>query len=131
MKKYLWVLVLLGVLAAGCAEKVAAPDADFDLEPFQVMARSAGCADRVNRLFLIDQEGVFWHREGTCADAAYALTLYGRAVDEVICYLGDSIAGPQRTCAASAEALFTTITENLNARDLGLGKEHRVEAIPF
>ncbi|MFQ6613128.1 MAG: hypothetical protein ACE5D2_08535 [Fidelibacterota bacterium] len=108
------------------------PDTDdLDPEPFRELARNADCADIVNRLFLIDGKMVFWNKEGNCADAAYTRTLFGKTTDEVLCYIRDSIAGIQTACQASSQEMFNTIISNLNQAELGLGKNHQVEEIPF
>jgi len=106
---------------------------NIDLEPFKALARSSSCADKSNRLFLIDDRLVFWDRDSRCADAAYAHVLYAGRVDRVVCDLHDSIAGPQRSCEDSgADAkLFDIMVENLEAMDLGLGPEHTVRPIEF
>jgi hypothetical protein len=104
-----------------------------NLEPFRALARNADCADRTNRLFLIDRKLVFWNREASCADAAYTRTLFGRTPDHLICRAFDSIAGPQRTChdAVPYEAMFDTILQHLDAPDLGLGSGHTVTPVNF
>ena len=95
------------------------------------MARKGICAERRNRLFLIDGKTVLWDRAGNCADNAYEQTWFGSSPDQVICRVHDSIAGPRKTCDPSRAAEFDTILENLDAPDLGLGTEHRVETIPL
>lgn len=125
-------VLLLATLAVPACHSVDTLDAEIDLEPFQRLARTdTGCADLVNRLFLIDGAMVFRHKEGQCADASYALTLYGSTPDEVLCGLYDSIAGPQRPCRPAYKARFETILDHLDEPDLGLGAGHRVEPIPF
>ena len=107
-------------------------ETDSDLETFKARARSAHCADRKNRLFLIDRELVFWHREGNCPDASYSLILYDRANGQVLCSLTDSIAGPIKTINNNEyENLFETIIDNLEKSNLGLSSDHRVEEIPL
>jgi len=96
------------------------------------MARTSPCADTRNRLYLIDQKLVFWDRAGSCADAAYAQTLFDGAVDHQLCSFHDSIAGPMKGCADSRfGTLFDTIIANADKADLGLGPAHRVRAIPL
>ena len=126
-------LLLVAVVATGCLHDQNALDTDIDLEPFRVLARSeVACTDRVNRLFLIDGVFVFWHTEGRCSDAGYALTLYGSTPDDVLCAFYDSIAGPQRHCPdPAARPLFDIITAHTDERDLGLGASHRVAEIRF
>jgi hypothetical protein len=106
---------------------------EIDLEPFRALARASDCADKANRLFVIDDRLVFWDRTSGCADAAYARVLYARTVSHVICDLHDSIAGPQRVCKEPGDdaALFEIIIENLDAPDLGLGSGHTVKRVDF
>ncbi len=114
------------------SEPTSEPASAFDLAPFKAMARSASCADITNRLFLIDGKLVFWDIEGNCADGAYAHTLFGGTVDDVLCDSHDSIAGPVGSCQDDAyREMFDTIVANLDKPDLGLGSEHTVEEIPF
>jgi hypothetical protein len=119
--------------SASPADKVPPARQTIDLEPFKSLARGASCADKSNRLFLIDDRLVFWDRDSRCADAAYARVLYAGRVDHVVCDLHDSIAGPQRSCEASGDdaALFDIMVEHLDASDLGLGSGHTVRAIEF
>jgi hypothetical protein len=96
------------------------------------MARAGGCADIRNRLFLIDGQWVLWDRAGACADAAYRVTLYGSAPDQVLCTFHDSIAGPVKSCLdAHHQDVFDTIIDNLSEPDLGLGPGHTVDAVSF
>jgi len=139
-----FILLLFVVALVGCSndnpnESTSARDTPpisehmIDLEPFKALARGSSCADRSNRLFLIDDRLVFWNRDSHCADAAYARVLYLGSVDHVVCDLHDSIAGPQRNCQdQGADAkLFDIIIENLEAPDLGLGSEHTVKPVEF
>ena len=120
------------LLLASCAGSSAKPPGAVDLAPFKKAARTAGCADTRNRLFLIDNELVFWDRAGACADAAYAETLYGSSPDQVLCDLHDSIAGPVKKCPDERyQDTFETITINLDQPDLGLGPKHTVQPISF
>jgi hypothetical protein len=119
------------LLAAGCSNQPADPAADFDLAPFKEMAMSAGCADIVNRLYLVDGQMVFWSIEGNCSDASFARTLFGSTVDNVLCSLHDSIAGPMGDCQDAYRAMFDTMVANLDQPDLGLGSAHTVEPIPL
>ena len=120
------------LLLASCAGSSARPPGTVDLAPFEEMARTAGCADTRNRLFLIDDQLVFWDRAGACADAAYAETLYGSTPDQILCELHDSIAGPVKTCTDEQyQDTFETITINLDQPDLGLGPKHTVQPISF
>ncbi len=126
----IWGFILIGLL---CSCNYGQNDVDdlVGLKPFRQIARDANCADITNRLFLIDEEMVFWDRRGNCRDAAYAYTLYGRTVDDILCYLWDSAAGSQSSCQDDFENMFDTITANLDEPDLGLGENHQVEEISF
>ena len=117
------------ILVAACAPKRLVPD--FPLKPFQDMARKSMCTESKNRLFLIDGKTVLWDRAGLCPDNAYEQTWFGPSPDQVICKAHDSIAGPRKTCDPSRATEFDTMLENLDAPDLGLGKDHRVETIPL
>jgi hypothetical protein len=120
------------LLLVSCAGDSAEPPSAVDLAPFKVMARAGGCADVRNRLFLIDDQLVFWDRAGNCADAAYGETLYGGTPDRFLCALHDSIAGPVKNCQDERyQDLFQAITANLSEPDLGLGSGHTVQGVPF
>lgn len=123
--------VAIGVATlCGCQEGTA-PDA-ARIAPFIEMARAETCAGRSNRLFVIDRTLVFWDRAGDCPDNSYAHRLYRESPDRLVCDSHDSIAGPQGTCTdASLGELFTTITQNLDRADLGLGPGHTVRPIRF
>jgi hypothetical protein len=95
-------------------------------------ARYADCANVRNRLFVIDDKLVFWERAGSCPDNAYGATLFGDTVDDVLCYFGDTIAGPRTSCPVPGhEAMFETITGHLDEPDLGLGPGHTVQELPL
>jgi hypothetical protein len=120
------------LLLASCAGNSTEPRSAVDLAPFKKMARAGGCADIRNRLFLIDDQLVFWDRAGNCADGAYGQTLYGSTPDQVLCVLHDSIAGPMKNCRDERyQDTFDTMTANLDKRDLGLGPGHTVQPVPF
>jgi hypothetical protein len=114
----------------GCksGERLLAPDP----RPFVEMARQSDCADRTNRLFLIDGALVFWDKAGSCADAAYSQTLFGATPRDVLCRYGDSIAGPRKECTDPRfEKQFDIILAHLDRPDLGLGPGHTVRPLPF
>jgi len=118
------------------AQSIAAgepsPSAPPDSAPFIAMAQQASCADLHNRLYVIDQQYVFWDRSGRCGDNSYAYGLYGKNPDTLLCSQADSIAGPRTSCTDDkARALFDVIVKNLEPSDLGLGSGHKVEPIPF
>jgi hypothetical protein len=135
-RRYATVLVALFLTAllllTGCAGRSAEPDSAVELAPFKEMARDGGCADVRNRLFVIDDQLVFWERVGNCADAAYGQALYGSTPDQVLCVSHDSIAGPVKNCQdARYQEMFDTMTANLDKLDLGLGPGHTVQSVSF
>lgn len=100
--------------------------------PFIEMARTAGCSDTKNRLFVIDGKQVFWDHAGRCADASFEQVLFGSKPEDRLCAYADSIAGPRTVCQdESARALFDTIVKNADRPDLGLGADHKVEQLAF
>jgi len=100
--------------------------------PFIAMARTSGCNETRNRLFVIDGKQVFWDHAGQCADASYEQVLFGSTPDARLCSHGDTIAGPRTSCTdESARALFDTIVKNADLPDLGLGSGHKVEQLAF
>jgi hypothetical protein len=124
-------LTVLFVLAIR-ASNANTPRSAVDLEPYKAMARARECVDIRNRLFLIDNQLVFWDGAGHCADASYGEMLYGSTLDQVLCSANDSIAGPMKTCRDERyRALFETMTKNLDKPDLGLGSGHTVQPISF
>ncbi len=125
-KLFLPVMCLIVLSMSSCDTDKDADDVTIELEPFYKLARTAVCADRTNRLFVIDDAYVFWWREGNCSDASYAYVLFDDAPNNVVCSLSDSIAGPQRTCDPEYEELFDTITESLGETNLGLDSEYVV-----
>jgi hypothetical protein len=119
------------LLLASLACRLFEPRSAVDLAPFKELARAGGCADIRNRLFLIDDQWVFWDRAGHCADAAYGETLYGSTPDQVLCVSHDSIAGPVKDCREKRyQAMFDTMIANLDKPALGLGTEHTVQPVP-
>ena len=114
-----------------CTEDSDGNETDINLQPFIEMAKNAICADISNRLFVIDNEFVFWARRGRCPDNNYEYILYGKSIEEVICYKKDSIAGPQSSCDPTYEEMFQTILQNLDEPDLGLSEDHVVEEVSF
>jgi len=102
----------------------------IDLESFKERAKGAMCADRANRLFLIDDHLVFWDRRGNCPDAAYHYRLYAGSPERLICERLDTIAGPRERCEDERfRGLFRQILANLEEPDLGLGSQHKVVRI--
>jgi hypothetical protein len=132
VRRTLTALAAAVLVAAGCADDPTAPTQAPDLEAFKTMARASDCADLRNRLFLIDGSLVFWDKAGQCSDGAYAQSLFGGTVDQLICRFQDSIAGPQKGCRIDGfSTLFDTMLAHLDEPDLGLGPTHTVEPIPF
>ena len=87
--------IIVGYYSFNLSEK---EETSIELNIFRNIARNATCADITNKLFLIDNQMVFWITEGNCADASYAYTLFGSNPDEIVCKRFDSIAGPQEQC---------------------------------
>jgi hypothetical protein len=101
-------------------------------EPFVTMARQSPCADVRNRLHVIDDALVFWQRVGRCVDNGYASVLFGNAVDDVRCSIGDSIAGPLKSCRDPHDAeMFEILINHSDQPDLGLGPGHSVKPLPL
>jgi hypothetical protein len=124
--------ILLLAIGCGGEDEYEILVYEIDMTPFIEMAKEADCADIVNRLYLIDGQLVFWDREGSCPDNWYSQTLFGDTVDDILCVLQDSIAGPQRSCQDDLYSeMFDTIIENIDMPDLGLGPGHIVKYIPF
>jgi len=72
---------------------------------------------------------VFHSTERWCMDAGYSHTLYGKTIQEKLCYQEDSFAGQLTSCEPALEELFETILLNLAQADLGLGDGHLVRLI--
>jgi len=131
----MWVLVALGM---GCqsdnhnSEPMVAPELSSEWTPFVEMARQSPCADIQNRLFLVDHVLVFWDRHGHCPDNSYGETLYGQTVNDILCDLHDSIAGPAKGCPAPGyQEMFEIMIGHLDEPDLGLGSGHTVHQLPL
>jgi hypothetical protein len=100
--------------------------------PFVKLSQSMnGCADRKNRLWVIDGKMVFWDRAANgCPDMNWSQKLYGATPDALLCSSEDSFAGPVTKCADdSKRALFDIITRNADAANLGLDSSHKVTAV--
>jgi len=107
-------------------------ETSIELDVFRNMASNATCSDISNKLFVIDNQMVFWAIEGNCPDASYEYTLYGINPDEIICKKFDSIAGPQEQCNDKEyQEIFQIIIDNIDTNDLGLGVNHIVSEIYF
>lgn len=95
----------------------------IDVEGFRGMLASAACADLVNDAFVIDERYVFWRREGMdCADNRYEHVLFDRTPSYVLCSRRDTIAGLREECQQERKGMFTTIVNNIEKEDLGLGR---------
>jgi hypothetical protein len=104
--------------------------ARLDTTAFVAAARAESCANTSNHLYVVDHKYVFWERAGTCADAAYARTLYGDSQDKMLCTQSDSIMGPRTSCTdESVHPLFDTLVQNRDRAGLGLGTGHVIEEV--
>lgn len=102
----------------------------IELDEFQNMAINATCSDIANKLFVIDNQLVFWIVEGNCPDASYSYTLFGNNPDEILCKKFDSIAGPQEQCFnESYQDIFQIMIDNIYSDDLGLDPNHKITEI--
>ena len=116
--------------APGPASNPAPAPAGLVIADFADLAGKASCADKHNRLFIIDGKQVFWDRAGNCADMSYDQVLYGATPEDALCSHADSIAGPVTMCKdESVRALFDTIIQNSDSEDLGIGVSHTVEQV--
>jgi hypothetical protein len=119
-----------GQVSQGVA--VGEPAPSLVMSDFQNLAREASCTENRNRLFIIDGKQVLWDHAGNCADASYEQVLFGAKPDQILCSVGDSIAGPRTTCPDPASrSMFDIIVKNLDKADLGLGSAHKVERFSF
>jgi hypothetical protein len=118
---------------AGQGVAVGAPNGSAPVfSDYVRLAQDAACASVRNRLFLIDAKYVLWDRAGDCPDNAYAQTLMGATPQAVLCTSSDTIAGPRTSCSdPGLRPLFDTMMKNLDKPDLGLGADHKVEALSF
>ncbi|MES2901087.1 MAG: hypothetical protein V4723_15265 [Pseudomonadota bacterium] len=102
----------------------------FDTSSHLRQAANAECADRTNKLYVIDNKYVFWDRAGNCPDNSYSHSLMGSDAAAPLCTASDSIAGPVVRCTDdSVRPMFDTIRANLGKADLGLGPTHAVKAL--
>ncbi|MBN1428868.1 MAG: hypothetical protein JXB07_10825 [Anaerolineae bacterium] len=126
-----WVMLTTIFLLFGCQTRspespTPSPDnISFDTRPFVEMAQKASCTDIKNKLYVIDDQFVFWTKEGFCDDGRYAHVLYGKSLREELCYSKESFAALE-SCQPAYEELFNTILQNLERPDLGLGSTHKV-----
>ena len=132
--RVLLAMLLVGGLlfTHGFGDNATGSGNEVDLDQFKLLAANATCADTRNRLFLIDDEQVFWDRAGTCIDAGFAQTLYGSTTSTVLSQHYDSIAGSMTVYEdENYRFMFDTMVANLDAANLGLGQEHSVQSVPF
>ena len=107
-------------------------ETSIEFDVFKNMARNTTCADITNKLFIIDNQILFWVVEGNCPDASYLYTLFGNNPDEILCKRYDSIAGPQEQCNNdNYRDIFQIIIDNIDADNLGLDATHKVSEISF
>ncbi len=99
------------------------------------MARITGaqCADRVNRVYIIDGVRMLWHRESNrCPDSSYAVILFGSGPENSLRRPAVTIAGPRTECSDEGQKpTFELMLRDLGAPDLRLGAWHRVEPVPL
>ncbi len=138
MKKIMFSTFFFSLLAACGGGSSTQPNttsikstpAPLDTNAFIAIANDNTCANLQNRLFVIDQQYVLSEKLGTCSDARYRQTLFGKSPSNIVCSNYDSIAGPRFECSdPSASTLFKRAIENLDLPDLGLGPDHQVQAI--
>ena len=128
----LTLLILWLSLLPGCGDSCCDVRPRVCVAAFQAIARSGGCAQHRNDLFMIDGSLVYWDREGDCPDAGYSRILFGSVPDEKLCWEADSFLGYQRVYAdRHYRRMFDIILANRDRADLGLGRGHVVEPIGF
>lgn len=126
------IVILFAILSIYITYLYNADENSIDLDVFRNMASNATCSDIDNKLYIIDNQLVFWITEGNCADASYSYTLFGSNPDEILCKKFDSIIGPQEQCFDDEfQEIFQIILDNLDAYDLGLENNHQVSEILF
>ena len=104
----------------------------IDLNVFKNMASNATCSDVTNKLFVIDNQLVFWITEGNCPDASYSYTLFANTPNEILCKKYDSIAGPQeKYLDEKYKEFFQTITDNIHVDNFGLDESYKVTEVLF
>ena len=107
-------------------------ETSIEFDVFKNMARNTTCADITNKLFIIDNQILFWVVEGNCPDASYSYTLFGNNPDEILCKRYDSIVGPQEQCNNdNYQEIFQIIIDNIDTDNLGLDATHKVSEISF
>lgn len=126
------IVILFAILSIYLLYFYNTDENSIDMDVFRNMASNATCSDINNKLFIIDNQLVFWVKEGNCADASYEYTLFGSNTNEIICKKFDSIIGPQEQCFDDEfQEMFQILIDNLDADDLGLDTNHKITEIIF
>ena len=68
-----------------------------DVEKIKKMMAKELCADKINRLYAINNSYCLWIREGKCSYNSYSYSLYGPKT-KLLCYQRDSIMGVDKDC---------------------------------
>lgn len=99
-----------------------------DVEKIKKMMAKELCADKINRLYTINNSYCLWIREGKCSDNSYSYSLYGPKA-KLLCYQRDSIIGVDKNCNQETEKMFATIIRNLRKENLGLERNIKVKMV--
>lgn len=99
-----------------------------DFAKIKKMMAKELCADKINRLYAINNSYCFWIREGKCSDNSYSYSLYGPKA-KLLCYQRDSIIGVDKNCNEETEKMFATIIRNLQKENLGLERSIKVKMV--
>ena len=99
-----------------------------DVAKIKKMMAKELCADKINRLYAINNSYCFWIREGKCGDNSYSYNLYGPKA-KLLCYQRDSIIGVDKNCNQETEKMFATIIRNLRKENLGLDRSCKVKMV--
>ncbi|MFE3845420.1 hypothetical protein ACFL1L_00980 [Thermoplasmatota archaeon] len=136
IKKTKWILItavviiLFSIAGIYIIYVYETDETSIELDVFRDMAKNASCSDIANKLFVIDNQMVFWIIEGNCPDASYSYTLFGNNPDEILCKKFDSIAGPQEQCLNDdSQEIFQIIIDNIDADNLGLNTNYKITEI--
>lgn len=126
LKKLVWLVGIAGIIVVVAGvwwfRRTGGANRFIDL------AKQAACADVRNDVYQIDEQYIFWVREGSCPDASYNYTLYDASPKKEICSKSDSIAGPVFECDGQ-EKLFKKMVNHLDQEDLGVGNGHTVKKL--
>lgn len=99
-----------------------------DVEKIKKMMAKELCADKINRLYTINNSYCLWIREGKCSDNSYSYSLYGPKA-KLLCYQRDSIMGVDKNCNQETEKMFATMIRNLRKENLGLELSIKVKMV--